>query len=241
MRRGQARRTIPAGYSVNQLGIFTKYWTPGETKTRLGAAIGYEEAGLIARAFINCLVQRFHNTADRCVLAVAPPESIAIFGQHFAGTDWIVEPQSQGDLGVRMRHYFASALAAGAERVVLLGSDSPTLPLENVAQAFETLATRPVVLGPTLDGGYYLVGIAGEVPPIFEGIDWSTELVFEQTVKRLRSAGLGFGCLPQWYDVDEAEDLERLRRELDVLGEADQLDSALKNLQREIETGLPRS
>lgn len=223
---------------MNQFGIFAKYWEPGQTKTRLGAAIGYEEAAWIARAFIDCLLWRFRKTGDRRVLAITPPESIDIFKSLLGNDDWIVAPQSEGDLGARMRDYFQSALAAGANRVVLLGSDSPTLPLDHVEWAFEMLATKPVVLGPTRDGGYYLVGIAGEVPPIFEEIGWSTEAVFEQTAERLRSAGLEFGCLPEWYDVDEAHDLERLRRELDALAESDQLDRALKQLRREIEPGF---
>lgn len=223
---------------MNQLGIFAKYWDPGQTKTRLGAAIGYEEAASIARAFIACLVRRFRKTGDRRVLAVTPAESMDIFKSLLGNDDWIVAPQSEGDLGARMRAYFQSALAAGADRVVLLGSDSPTLPLDHVERAFEMLATRPVVLGPTPDGGYYLVGIAGEVPPIFEEIGWSTEAVFQQTVTRLRSAGLEFDRLPEWYDVDEAHDLERLRRELDALAETDQFDRALKQLRREIEPGF---
>jgi rSAM/selenodomain-associated transferase 1 len=153
-----------------------------------------------------------------------------------AGAFWSLEPQAEGDLGARMRAFFEWAFASGATRVVLIGSDSPTLPIPFVEEAFAALAQHPVVLGPTLDGGYYLVGAdcqsvgeavlrpAASVPPIFERIDWSTSAVFEQTVERLRAAGLPYHVLPPWYDVDELADLARLKQELDAKSGASTLD-----------------
>ena len=113
-----------------------------------------------------------------------------------------------------MEHYFSAALAAGGDRVVLLGSDSPNVPVAYVEQAFDALKRNDTVLGPTADGGYYLVGVRGRVPPIFAGVAWSTPQVWEQTATRLRAANCTFAELPVWYDVDDAADLRRLRDDL---------------------------
>ena len=106
-----------------------------------------------------------------------------------------------------MQQYFVDALAHGARRVVLLGSDSPTLPLDYIERAWASLDDHPVVLGPTQDGGYYLIGIRDEVPPIFDHIAWSTPQVWDQTVSRLHQSQIPFAELPGWYDVDCLQDL----------------------------------
>ena len=115
-----------------------------------------------------------------------------------------------------MQNFFHSSFGRGAERVVLLGSDSPNLPKEFVSQAFQMLAShKVVVLGPADDGGYYLIGLAlAPVPPIFEGIAWSTPTVWDQTVAILRANEIPFACLPTWYDVDRLADLRRLACDL---------------------------
>ncbi|MBI2481637.1 MAG: glycosyltransferase [Planctomycetia bacterium] len=136
-------------------------------------------------------------------------------------------PQTQGDLGSRMASFFDDCFRDGAGRVVLIGSDSPTVPTEFVESAFRLLGERDVVLGPTDDGGYYLVGASREVAGIFEHIDWSTERVWDQTVARLGEIGLSCASLPQWYDVDEVKDLERLRDELSLLANDDSAFSEL--------------
>ncbi len=125
-------------------------------------------ASLLYRRFLVTLLRRFDHVAQRRVLAYTPPERRAEFAL-VASDAWTLDAQVSGDLGKRMQHYFAEAFRRGADRVVLIGSDSPTLPLEYVTGAFQLLDTFPVVLGPSADGGYYLVGAAGEVPPIFAG------------------------------------------------------------------------
>ena len=113
-----------------------------------------------------------------------------------------------------MNCFFDKSLKSGSTKTVLIGSDSPTLPRGYLDRAFELLGTHPVVLGPTSDGGYYLVGVAGRVPPVFEGIQWSTPSVWEQTVAALGKASVPFAELPPWYDIDQADDLMGLRDEL---------------------------
>ena len=107
-----------------------------------------------------------------------------------------------------------SALRGIVDSYIQVGSDSPTLPLDLVDRAFATLKNNDVVLGPTTDGGYYLVGAARRVPDIFDGILWSTSRVWQQTVERLCAADIAFGVLDSWYDVDDRATLERLCEEL---------------------------
>jgi len=232
--------------------MFAKHWAPGEVKSRLAKDVGAEAASQLYLGFLRTLLVRFSATADERVLVFAPPGRRAEFeellrsmpGAHPAGGYWSLEPQAEGDLGARMRAFFDWAFAGGATRVVLIGSDSPTLPIEFIDEAFAALAQHPVVLGPASDGGYYLVGAVGQLcdtavrpavaasrdaaalrrtatsssaPPIFDRIDWSTPAVFEQTVERLKAAALTYHVLPPWYDVDELADLARLKREARTL------------------------
>lgn len=215
---------------MRQLGVFAKYWQPGEVKTRLASHWGAIAASQLYRGFLAATIDRFAGQADRRVLAFTPVERRNEFAELAAGR-WELEPQSAGDLGVRMHNYFAAAFAGGATHAVLIGSDSPTLPSEVVERAFVLLETNDVVLGPTDDGGYYLVGASNRVPPIFEGIAWSTPLVWDQTIAQIRNAGLSHAELLPWYDVDEPADLARLRFEL-----ADRLsDPELRDLARLVE------
>ena len=199
--------------SVRQLGVFAKYWQPGAVKTRLAAHWGDVAASRLSRGFLVAVLNRLATRADRRLLVFTPAERRAEFAELAAGR-WELAPQTAGDLGQRMQGYFEAAFAAGARRVLLIGSDSPSLPCELVERAFTLLETRDVVLGPTPDGGYYLVGAADRVPPIFAGVAWSTPRVWEQTMEQVRVAGLSLAELPPWYDVDEPVDLARLRAEL---------------------------
>jgi hypothetical protein len=110
-----------------------------------------------------------------------------------------------------MATFFRDHLRQADDRVVIIGSDSPTLPREHVTAAFERLRQADVVLGPATDGGYYLVGMRGRCWPIFEGIEWSTPTVLADTIDRVRQAGAKLALLPPWYDVDTAADLHLLR------------------------------
>ena len=201
------------------LGIFAKHWTPGRVKTRLAEAIGDARAAEVHRLFVTAIAQRMGAASDERILAIDPPESEHEFGRAL-GDSWQVEPQAAGDLGERMAAFFAGGLAR-AGLVVLIGSDSPDLPADYIADAFEALREVDVVLGPAADGGYYLVGAARRVPPIFTGISWSTADVWPQTVRRLTQAGCQWRSLPQWYDVDTFDDLRQLRFRLKDASSAD--------------------
>lgn len=123
-------------------------------------------------------------------------------------------PQSGGDLGERLTRTFRDLTREGYRHVVVLGSDSPTLPDTILPSAFAALRGETgVVLGPTDDGGYYLVGSTRPVPPIFAGIPWSTTRVLDATLDAARRAGAPVVLLRRWYDIDTPADLERLAAE----------------------------
>lgn len=199
------------------LGVFGKYWQPGTVKTRLASSIGPAAAAALHRIFLETTLQRLTGLADQGVICYWPPEREREFEQ-VRPQGWSLACQSAGNLGRRMEDFFNRALAAGFGKVVLVGSDAPTLPTAHVTQAFKYLDRTEVVLGPTSDGGYYLVGAKHCTPPIFRNITWSTAHVWRETLDSLHAAGLRershYAVLPSWFDVDTLADLQKLRSTL---------------------------
>ncbi len=215
------RRLIVEGRKTSRhLGVFAKYWEAGKVKTRLAATIGNASASSIYRRCLQHLIGRLEDFADFRTLAFSPPEHQADF-ESLVANDWELWPQPGGNLGQRMQKFFAHAFSRGARQVVLMGSDSPTMPLEYLHEAYRRLETHRVVLGPACDGGYYLVGASTGTLPIFDGVDWGTSAVWNQTIERIKQSQLTFSCLNPWYDVDDYSDLVRLHNELLKLVEVD--------------------
>jgi rSAM/selenodomain-associated transferase 1 len=196
-----------------QFGVFAKYWRPGAVKTRLAKSIGEVPASQIYKQFLTTIVSRFSEVCDLCTLSVSPVSDHVHFHQ-LQLNRWQLVDQGTGDLGQRMHNYFADSFAKNTERVLLIGSDSPNLPVRFVDQALQELENNDIVLGPTEDGGYYLIGMKRLIGEVFEGIAWSTQDVWSQTVAILQRQNVSFGQLPTWYDVDNGQDLERLQRDL---------------------------
>ncbi len=196
------------------LAIFAKFWQPGAVKTRLAETIGRAAAAAVYRESLRTLLIRFASVAASRELVFTPDDRRPEF-RSLALQAWQLEEQGMGDLGQRMARFFERAFASGRSRVVLIGSDSPTVPSSYVDQAFDALEHHAVVLGPSEDGGYYLVGARGDrVPPIFFDMHWSTEQVLPQTIARLQRHNIQYALMPTWYDVDSAADLRRLYDEL---------------------------
>ena len=110
-----------------------------------------------------------------------------------------------------MQAFFQYAIEHQSEKTILVGTDSPTLPIEIVHKAFQILEHTDCVLGPALDGGYYLVGCCDTPPPIFQNIDWSSDQVLSQTCAALESAGVSYDLLPPWIDIDTIDDLNSIQ------------------------------
>lgn len=204
---------------MNTLGIFVKQPQAGQVKTRLGAQLGYERAANIYAAFLGDITERFLGAGDERYLCYAPRDGAGYF-ESLGGKDYRLWSQPELGLGERMEGFFQERLTVADERVVIIGSDSPTLPAEYVERAFELLDDADCVLGPTADGGYYLVGMRGRPLPIFEGISWSTSSVLDETVTRIADLKADLALLPPWYDVDTPEDLRMLRGHVRALRQA---------------------
>jgi uncharacterized protein len=131
-----------------------------------------------------------------------------------------IAPQTGTDLGERLRAVVRALDREGFDHIILIGSDSPTLPTQRVASAFEALdAGADLAIAGAADGGYVLLAIGGGHVSVFEGIPWSTSAVYAATLERARDAGLVTVELEPWYDVDDEASLARLRSELDGRGE----------------------
>ncbi len=222
---------------MNLLGMLAKFWSPGAVKTRLARSIGAVDASRLYYQFLDHLLHRLADRGDRRILAFTPAAQRPRFAQ-VAPAAWELACQAEGDLGQRMEAFFSTHVRSAGDRVVLIGTDSPTLPCPVIDEAFAALREAPVVLGPTPDGGYYLVGASGRVPPIFADIDWSTPAVWRQTTQRLHQAGVRFRELTEWYDVDEFSDLIRLR---DELGQLAQDDLLWRDLSRDVRNLLAKN
>jgi rSAM/selenodomain-associated transferase 1 len=201
---------------MNELVVFAKYWQSGRVKTRLVPQIGAPRASALHRCFLTTTLERMSGCGDRRCLVYSPPESEAQFRRLVAGRPWQLRQQEGEDLGARLNNDMQSSFRAGNRRVVIVGADSPTLPLVWIDRAFELLESHDVTLGPTDDGGYYLIGLRRPLAMLFERIDWGTRRVWAQTMDRLQavSGSFSFAVLPLWYDVDRPADLRRLADEL---------------------------
>jgi rSAM/selenodomain-associated transferase 1 len=192
-------------------------------KTRLAGDIGAVAAAELYAAFAADLTDRFRTMGGRRVLAYAPADADGReYAQSLAAGDYDVWPQPSAELGSRMQAFFADAFGAGGSRVVLIGSDSPTLPVSHVEQAFKLLAVHDCVLAPATDGGYCLIGLSRRLEAVFEGVPWSSSAVLRQTIERLTQAGATLSLLPPWYDVDTLRDLHVLAGHLAAMDRAGQ-------------------
>jgi uncharacterized protein len=196
----------------DRLLVFARRPAPGRVKTRLCPPCTPAQAAAVYDACLrDVIVAAARERATVELRYDAEPGAADYFAAEYPLLRGAA--QAGGDLGERMADAFGSAFAAGAERVVLIGSDSPTLPDGVHGAAFQHLADGDAVLGPTVDGGYYLVGIAAGAWPrastLFDQVPWSTRDVYAVTLERAASAGLALRVLPGWYDIDVADDLRR--------------------------------
>ncbi|MCP4543427.1 MAG: glycosyltransferase [Chloroflexi bacterium] len=195
--------------------VYAKRPFPGYAKTRLGASIGAEQAaGVYARLLYTYLLDLLQAdlTDTHIELSAASPTDVLFFADAFP--ELVVRPQIKGSLGQRMAASFAQAFTAGAEIVVLTGSDIPGLDSQIVRMAFRALETAPVAIGPASDGGYYLIGMRAPNICLFEEIEWSSDRVLTQTETLVKAQGLDIAYLPEQFDIDTAEEFERWRHQM---------------------------
>jgi uncharacterized protein len=205
------------------IAVMAKASAPGRAKTRLVPPLSYDEAAALNTAFLqdvtdNMLLAARHAAPDAGIAAYAaygPPGSEDFFRRNFAASIGLI-PAWLPNFGDCLYHAISEIFVRGHTAAVVLNADSPTLPTVLLNETAEMLA-RPgdrAVLGPSSDGGYYLLGLKVLHRHLFDDISWSTERVVEQTLERAREMKLDVHLLPEWYDVDDVDCLRRLHGEL---------------------------
>ncbi len=193
--------------NASRLVVFLKAPRPGAVKTRLAEALGPDAACAAYRRLVEALLANLA-PLPRAELCFAPVEAAAEI-KPWLRPGWLAVPQVGGDLGERLHAAFAEHFDTDALHVVIIGSDCPDVTAQDIEEAWLALEAHDVVLGPALDGGYWLIGLRAPQPALFTGIPWSTDRVFGETMCRARETGLRVALLRELSDVDTAADWER--------------------------------
>ncbi|WP_315790562.1 TIGR04282 family arsenosugar biosynthesis glycosyltransferase [Fischerella sp. JS2] len=189
--------------------IFTRYPEPGLTKTRLIPALGTEGAANLQRQMTEYTLSKVRELQKAIAISVEVRFSGGNLElmQNWLGTNLIYQPQGEGDLGKRMGRSLLNAFNEGARQVVIIGTDCPGVNSQILTQAFLELQQCEIVLGPAVDGGYYLIGLQCPFLELFVDINWGTSQVLQQTVAICHQLNLSVAFLPSLADVDRPEDL----------------------------------
>ena len=192
-----------------RLIVFTRYPEAGQVKTRLIPALGGLGAATVHRQMTeHTLLQvRKLRTVNGISISVYFDGNQQQQMQDWLGSDLVYQAQPNGDLGFRMVRSISDACQDGIERVAIVGTDCPGLNAELMKKAFHQLLTHDLVLGPAIDGGYYLIGLGYFIPELFFDISWGTDRVLSETVEIANKLNLSVAYLPALADVDRPEDL----------------------------------
>ena len=193
--------------------FFVRAPEKGRVKTRLASAVGEDRAVELYRCFVEDILAML-DTFGVEVKCCHQPANADVVLSEWLGRHRSYVPQQGADLGERMENAFRSIFEAGVSQAVVIGSDSPDLAPDILREAFSQLDAHDAVIGPSSDGGYYLLGFNASrfVPEAFANISWSTNHVFGQTLDVLNQRRRDVFILPQWHDVDTRSDLEALIR-----------------------------
>ena len=187
-----------------KLIIFLKSPRPGAVKTRLAKTLGTDAACAAYCTLVETLLREIA-TVENVELCFAPDDAKQEILSWLRG-GWRATPQGPGDLGERLDRTFRNAFADGAKRVIVIGSDCPDITTVDLEEGWSTLQSNDVVLGPAVDGGYWLIGLRAPQPSLFAGMPWSTSALLQATLDRCAAAGLRVQLLRTLSDVDTEED-----------------------------------
>jgi hypothetical protein len=203
----------PCGQFSNALLVVAKRPAPGQTKTRLSPPLSPEHAAALYECFLRDTLDLIRQVPGaQPVIAYLPTSEETYFASLAPDFELIVQEGS--DLGARLDNALSYYLQLGYERVVIMDSDSPTLPVACLVATFELLEEADVVLGPCDDGGYYLIGLKRPAPRLLREVEMSTPNVVADTLTLAAEEGLRVKLLPVWYDIDDVAALNRLVVEL---------------------------
>jgi rSAM/selenodomain-associated transferase 1 len=194
--------------------VMVKYPLAGSVKTRLGRQIGMQNACELYREFVQTLLETCRTTGFDMVVSCHPDHPVSDY-RKWLGPGFQYMVQRGPDLGYKMRDAFEQAFALGYDRVILTGSDLPHLPADTIEAAAQKIETADVVIGPALDGGYYLVAMtkARFFPDMFDDIPWSTADVLDITLEKLAAENRTPVLLKPLRDIDTLADLNAVSAE----------------------------
>jgi rSAM/selenodomain-associated transferase 1 len=213
------------------IAIVCKTPAIGRGKSRLWPLLGQVRSAQLSACFIRDVAETLTAlpaTLSRQCYALFSPAGTEAALRELLTPGWQLIPREADDVGQVLEASSKALLQAGHDGVIFMNSDSPSLPgilIEEAITALRADGDR-IVLGPSLDGGYYLIGIKNLHPSLFRNMAWSTPTVFTTTCARAAQMGLPVHVLHEWYDVDEAQDFHRLKAEFD--GQAPFADTVLQ-------------
>ncbi|MBL7056126.1 TIGR04282 family arsenosugar biosynthesis glycosyltransferase [Candidatus Woesearchaeota archaeon] len=184
--------------------VFAKYPEEGKVKTRLGKEIGMEKAANIYKKLLENTIKNTSSKDYDVALCFSPKNKEKEFEELL--NIKIMNPQSKGNLGARMKDCFEHFLK-DYQKVIIIGSDLPDMNQEIIKESFEILETKDVALGPSTDGGYYLIGMK-HLNELFSNIEWSTNTVLKETINKIKKNNLTFTLLKELKDIDKKKDLD---------------------------------
>ncbi len=191
--------------------LFLKAPIKGAVKTRLAESIGDAAALELYRCFVADVLTMAQSTGLNISVYYYPARAGDQI-RSWLGDGFDIFPQTGDNLGEKMKNALAETFFAGFKRAIIIGSDLPDLLPEIIDEAFDRLKENSAVIGPSRDGGYYLIGFTadGFLPEIFDNISWGTDTVLSNTLKRFRDNGIVPIILPVWRDIDTIVDLDNL-------------------------------
>jgi len=209
-----------AGRMSTLFALLVKEPKAGRVKPGLAAVLGAPAAAKLYRSFVMDLCERFSGLSVRSRVLAYAPRGARKSVELLASRQWRVLQQQGSTRGQVLASLCEYALRTRHQRVVVLVTDCPTVPDAFVVEAFDRLLVADVVLGPTTEGGVYLVGLSLERPELFCGFDWDADGVFDALVDRAEAFGLVLGLVPHWYEVKDAAGLARLESHLRAMAVA---------------------
>ena len=203
--------TLPSKKSC--LLFYVKFPEYGQVKTRLAKEIGNEHAIALYKCFVLDMLDVLTTIPQQICLCYTPQHAEQ-YVRDWLGENYLYIAQHGNSLGERMHNSFQQAFQQGFEYVVLAGSDLPDLPSHYLLEAFEQLQHYESIIGPSSDGGYYLLGFRHNTffPEVFQQMQWSHSFVYIETLKKLKKRGLNFLVLPEWDDIDNFRELQQWYR-----------------------------
>ena len=191
----------------NALILMTRVPIPGKTKTRLETHFTPEQCAKLHTCFIKDIYETA-SAVDADIFVYYTPYKYRHILSGILGSKALLRPQIDGGLGDRMLQTIKECLSEGYDKCLLIGTDIPTISEEMLTTAFFKLDENEIVVGPTFDGGYYLIGMKKAYNEIFDNTFYGVKSVFENTMLHIRNLGVSCSVINEWYDIDTFTDLQ---------------------------------